>query len=491
MTDTQYIFNLKSGTSDGEILFNGESKGYSPKTILLTLKEVQDNYGGKVNVTFKKTNYISTTRYELTLDRNPAYDSFVLSQQLAQQLAQQQSQQSGDGFDPTADNTAVYSNIPQFVLKVNKYENNDLQEFNQDFSTNLIDLDFNLNAEVSQQDATGATTGNEDDTEVVGFRVALSGLLSSAKFIVNRNEQILIDKNAGVYNFKLGDNIEITSSDLTKFRITEIAARGIDVDVSRKAENDTESVRIRITVNRPLAITINTAEVFSNLTVRPSITLIKEEQATSYNINTNVDHPIGIRKNTEVDSLRVVVKDEVLTFSNLSAFGGGASVSTDVILIPKKYLSTVGRYNIQLIPRYQNTDGEPVNFTLNVVNEVWVGVPDIKNIVYPSVIEGPDYVGSDVDFEIGWESINTDWVKISAAVSLVDGQSPSFIKGPSTGKITLNVKQLLELSAGGGGYSENETEIGITLNLIPYNESGIEVVTGKTETLQIKFLKSS
>jgi hypothetical protein len=259
MTDTQYIFNLKSGTSDGEILFNGESKGYSPKTILLTLKEVQDNYGGKVNVTFRKTNYISTTRYELTLDRNPAYDSFVLSQQ----LAQQQSQQSGDGFNPTSDNTAVYSNIPQFVLKVNKYENNDLQEFNQDFNTNRIDLDFNLNVEQSQP---GATSGNDgDDTEVVGFRVAINGLLSSAKFIVNRTEQILIDKNAGVYNFKLGDTIEITSSDLTKFRITEIAARGIGVDVSRKAENDTDSVRLAVTAGIPLAITISTAEVFSEL----------------------------------------------------------------------------------------------------------------------------------------------------------------------------------------------------------------------------------
>jgi hypothetical protein len=474
MTDLQYIINLKSNVSDAEILLNGESKGTSPNKILLTTKEVQDNYSGRVNITLQKTNYTPSTRYELFLDRNPAYDSFVV----------QQSQQQGRDFDPTSDNTAVYSNIPQFILRVNKYENNVLAQYQQDLTNQLLELDFNLTA--SQNNNAGDDDSGQDG-EVQGFKVALSGLLSSAKFIVNRNEQILIDKNAGVYNFKLGDNIEITSSDLTKFRITEIAARGIDVDVSRKAENDTESVRIRITVNRPLAITINTAEVFSNLTVRPSITLIKEEQATSYNINTNVDHPIGIRKNTEVDSLRVVVKDEVLTFSNLSAFGGGASVSTDVILIPKKYLSTVGRYNIQLIPRYQNTDGEPVNFTLNVVNEVWVGVPDIKNIVYPSVIEGPDYVGSDVDFEIGWESINTDWVKISPAVSLVDGQSPSFIKGPSTGKITLNVKQLLELSAGGGGYSENETEIGITLNLIPYNESGIEVVTGKIETLQIKF----
>jgi hypothetical protein len=283
MTDTQYIFNLKSGTSDGEILFNGESKGYSPKTILLTLKEVQDNYNGRVEITFKKTNYVSTTRYELTLGRNPAYDSFVLSQQLAQQLAQQQQQfqQSGDGFDPTSDNTAVYSNIPQFILKVNKYENNDLQEFNQDFNTNLIDLDFNLNAEQSQSGATGASNGNEDDdTDVVGFKVALNGLLSSAKFIVNGTEQILIDKTGGVYNFKLGDNIEITSSDLTKFKITEIVASGIDVDVSRKAETDEESLRFKITVNRPLAISITTAEVFSNLTSRPSITLLDKNDST-------------------------------------------------------------------------------------------------------------------------------------------------------------------------------------------------------------------
>jgi hypothetical protein len=485
MTDTQYIFNLKSGTSDGEILFNGESKGYSPKTILLTLKEVQDNYNGRVEITFKKTNYISTTRYELTLDRNPAYDSFVVFQQQSQQPAQQQFQESGAGFDPTSDSTAVYSNIPQFILKVNKYENNDLQEFNQEVGSNLIDLDFNLNAEQSQPGATGAANGNEDDdTDVVGFKVALNGLLSSAKFIVNKSNEIVIDKNASVYNFKLGDMIEIVSTDLTKFRITEIIATGIGVNSSRKAENDFESLKLDVGANIPLSLSIATAEILPTSVNRPSVTLIKEEQASSYNINTSVDHPIGIQKNTEVDSLRVVVKDEVLTFSNLST-----TSNTDVILIPKKYLSTVGRYNIQFIPRYQNTDGEPIDFILNVVNEVWVGIPDIKNIIYPSVIEGPDYVGSDVDFEIGYESVDTDWVKITLATLLVDGQSSSFVKGPSTGKITLNVKKLLELSV--GGYSENETEIDITLNLIPYNESGIEVITGKTETLQIKFLKSS
>jgi hypothetical protein len=473
MTDLQYILNLKSNVSNADILFNGESRGYSPKSISLTTKEVQDNYGGKVTITLQKTNYAPTTKYELILDRNPVYDSFVV----------QQSQQQGRDFDPTSDNTAVYSNIPRFILKVNKYENDLLVEYDQDFNNQSLELDFNLTA--LQSNNNESSNGNEgDDTDTIGFKVALNGLLSSAKFIVNKSNEIVIDKNASVYNFKLGDTIEIVSTDLTKFRITEIIATGIGVNSSRKAENDFESLKLDVGANIPLSLSIATAEILPTSVNRPSVTLIKEEQASSYNINTNVDHPIGIQKNTEVDSLRVVVKDEVLTFSNLST-----TSNTDVILIPKKYLSTVGRYNIQFIPRYQNNDGEPVNFILNVVNEVWVGTPDIKNIIYPSVIEGPDYVGSDVDFEIGWESVDTDWVKITLATLLVDGQSSSFVKGPSTGKITLNVKKLLELSA--GGYSENETEIDITLNLIPYNESGIEVVTGKTETLQIKFLKSS
>jgi hypothetical protein len=480
MTDLQYILNLKSNVSNAEILFNGESKGYSPKRITLTTKELQDNYGTSVTITFKKTNYVSTTRYELTLGRNPQYDTEVRDRMLSQQNAQ-----GGGDFNTNDDDSEFYSNTPQFILKVNKYENDLLVEYDQDFNSQSLELDFNLTA--LQSNNNESNNGNEDsesDTTEIGFKVALNGLLSSAKFIVNKSNEIVIDKNASVYNFKLGDTIEIVSTDLTKFRITEIIATGIGVNSSRKAENDFESLKLDVGANIPLSLSITTAEILPTSVNRPSVTLIKEEQASSYNINTNVDHPIGIQKNTEVDSLRVVVKDEVLTFSNLST-----TSNTDVILIPKKYLSTVGRYNIQFIPRYQNNDGEPVNFILNVVNEVWVGTPDIKNIIYPSVIEGPDYVGSDVDFEIGWESVDTDWVKITLATLLVDGQSSSFVKGPSTGKITLNVKKLLELSV--GGYSENETEIDITLNLIPYNESGIEVVTGKTETLQIKFLKSS
>jgi hypothetical protein len=471
MTDLQYIINLKSNVSDAEILLNGESKGTSPNKILLTTKEVQDNYSGRVNITLQKTNYTPSTRYELFLDRNPAYDSFVV----------QQSQQQGRDFDPTQDDTAVYSNIPQFILRVNKYENNVLAQYQQDLTNQLLELDFNLTA---SQDNNAGDAASGQDEDLQGFKVAVNGLLSSAKFIVNKTEQIVIDKNAAVYNFKTGDAIEIVSSDITKFRITKITANGIGINSSQEVENDLQSLRFSVAVTRPLSITIETVEVFAILQTLPFVSLLNTDEKRLYNVNSKSDYPVGIIKNGVVTRLRVVVGNQVITYSDIPA------VETEfVVVIPEKHLRSIGAYNVQIIPANDQGDGPPLNFTLNAVNEVWVGVPDIKNIRFPSRIEGPDYVGSDVDFEIGYESVNTDWVKIALATSLVDGQSSLFIKGPATGKITLNVKKLLELSA--GGYSENENEIGITLNLIPYNESGIEVVTGKTETLQIAFSKSS
>jgi hypothetical protein len=466
MADLQYIINLKSNVSNAEILFNGESRGYSPKSISLTTKEVQDNYGGKVTITLQKTNYTPTTKYELILDRNPVYDSFVV----------QQSQQQGRDFDPTSDNTAVYSNIPRFILKVNKYENDLLVEYDQDFNNQSLELDFNLKAEQSQQGPTEGASNESNNDEIETVKVALNGLLSSAKFIVNTEREVLIDKNAGIYNFAVGDTILLTSSDLSKFRITQITATGIGINTSQSAQTDTESLRLRFTVNAPLSIQLNVEEVLASQALRPSISA-KVDGTQDYNINSGIDFPIGIVKNTEVDGLRVIIKDEEIVYSNLSA------ERTEAILIPKKYLQTVGLYNVAIIPRLLGNEGEALNFTLNVVNSVYVGVPDIRNIIYPSVIEGPDYVGADVNFEIAWESINTDWVKIMRAGGNL------FIKGPSNGTITLNVKKLLELDP--TGLTDNNFETSIVLNLIPYNESGIEVVTGKTETIAFRFLKSS
>jgi hypothetical protein len=476
MTDLQYILNLKSNIPGFEILFNGESKGIvkaSAKTLPLSLNQIQDDFGGRVDIRLQKTNYVSAIRYELAVTRNPAF-------------------QTNSNLGLSGEDMDVYSNVPEFVLFVNRYENDELSNYTQDFSAEIIDLEFDLKS--SLQKGEGAAGNNiktnasglvgigtdENDANVgdpQGFKVAVNGLLSSAKFIVNKEEEIVIDKNAGVYNFNVGDDVEIVSTDITKFRISEVSARGINVNVSQKAETNLESVKFKNTINIPLSIIITTVEVPPVDREVPTISLLKPDENRKYNVNTKADYPVGIRKNDVVTGLRVVIGNEVITFSELAA------EQDFVIIIPQRYLTAIGAYNIQIIPNNLEGDGQPLNFTLNVVNEVWVGVPDIKNIRYPSRIEGPDYVGYDVDFEIGYESVNTDWVKV-----LRDGGS-SFVKAPSTGKITLNVKKLLELD--GLAVSENENQVNITLNLIPYNESGISVVTGKTEIVQIAFSKSS
>ena len=57
-------------------------------------------------------------------------------------------------------------------------------------------------------------------------------------------------------------------------------------------------------------------------------------------------------------------------------------------------------------------DGTPQRFSINVVNEVVVQTPDIVNINYPETLRGFDFKGFDVDFDVSYQSVNTNFVKI-------------------------------------------------------------------------------
>ena len=119
--------------------------------------------------------------------------------------------------------------------------------------------------------------------------------------------------------------------------------------------------------------------------------------------------------------------------------------------------------------------------TINVNSEQYVGVPDIRNIKYPSLLKGPDFVGTDVNFAISYESLNTDYVKIYKV------GSDRFIRATAAGVVNLNFQELLKLD--GTQVSETDDLINITLKLVPYNESGYKVVVGKEEFINIKFDK--
>ena len=74
----------------------------------------------------------------------------------------------------------------------------------------------------------------------------------------------------------------------------------------------------------------------------------------------------------------------------------------------------VGQYIGYVIPSNPGYgDGEKVRFNVNVVSKSYLPGPDIINIQYPSLVKGADFRGTNVNFSIGYESVNTNYVNIS------------------------------------------------------------------------------
>ena len=157
---------------------------------------------------------------------------------------------------------------------------------------------------------------------------------------------------------------------------------------------------------------------------------------------------------------------------------------------------------------------------INVVDDVFVNVPDIREISYPKVVRGADFIGYDVNFDISWNSVDTTYVRIYV------GNSTDYIQVSPKGTQTFNVKQLVEkypasvfetatpistkltkkeisvnledgiaqsdFRRNGDMVNINQSttdKVTIPLKLIPYNTAGKEVVTGPIEFIPILFDK--
>jgi len=132
----------------------------------------------------------------------------------------------------------------------------------------------------------------------------------------------------------------------------------------------------------------------------------------------------------------------------------------------------------------QNILDRGIDLTINVVDEVSVNTPDIREIRYPKIVRGADFIGYDVDFKISFKSLYTTYIK------LFIGNSTDFVKLTNwEDGINLNVKDLIER------YNfeifDEGDKVKIPIRLIPINEEGKKPVEGVTETLSILFDKGN
>jgi hypothetical protein len=459
LIDEEYLVEVKSNISDAKILFGSDDKGSTPNNFRFTLSQLRDK-GGSDIIKLEKTNYYCNTEYRVSIVNNPAF------------ITQSQQFNTDGLFDINGRiglvnlNQQLFTNVKPYIVSITKFVNGVQESVNANTADGKV---FTIEFELVKE----SIDVIEQPISVADITFANTGANGSVKLLINDNTEITLSNNE-ILQYEIGTKITILSAN-QNFRLNSTVISSGGKTDKREASDDLQSLQVSFTLDSDTSISTETTQVFIRDLELPVITEAFGKNDRRYNINSKSPYPIALTKSNSVDSLQVVIGETITTYTDLGT-------DTDfIILIPTNKFSRIGVFNIQIIPRNSDGDGEPLNISLNVVDDVWVGEPDIRNITYPSIIEGADYVGTNVDFTVQWESVNTDYVRIYKL------NGSSYIQGPATGKTTLNVQSLIGLD--GIEFPQNDNAIDMTLKLVPFNISGKETLVGKEELIRIKFSK--
>lgn len=145
----------------------------------------------------------------------------------------------------------------------------------------------------------------------------------------------------------------------------------------------------------------------------------------------------------------------------------------------------VGRYILYLQPvSKRGGSGENQKVVVTVESRAYLPGPDITHINFPQNIKGADFKEYNVDFDISWQSINTNYIHIY--VDKVTDKN-FLAKVSPQGDASFNVADIVQKM--GAGLVQDRDKSVFKLLFIPYNEEGDELTPGKTEQATITFDK--
>jgi hypothetical protein len=394
----------------------------------------------------------------------------------------------GQPYIPNTGRQDVYSAQPGFVMRVRHLINGVEQVFNYDAGSSSITIKFDNN----KPEVKDIVLDPPVLPTLFKVSINLNGIGDSIQVLATNAEikTIPINLQAGVNNFEFaaGTKLIVSTTNAELYRLSKITSNNTVETIVTEAQSQLESISGNIDVNSNLTIDVDSETVVITPINYPSISFSNEEELKkAYNKNSNAHFPIGLLKSSNTTSLIAYVNKESIEYQ----LNQGETSAT--IVIPHNYFSQPGQYKIIFVPSSNETPGDSIQFILNVVDDVYVGTPDIRNIRYPSLLKGPDFVGTDVDFSIEYETINTDELRLYAVTSNTSTQleNSNFMqiacKQNGITQQTFNFKSLLEnfnISV-----SEDDDLISLSLKLVPVNKSGREVVVGDAEYISIKFDK--
>ena len=387
--------------------------------------------------------------------------------------------QFGDTVMPSYTTVEYADGRPPFIFNsANPYNVPKSQEEWKDILKGAVSAKNDLTGDIPLPPVNPTDLNLPQNTIFTVF-VALNGANNSAAFIKD-GAPFRLKQGLNEIKLDAGTKISFVTADQKLYNVSEINIVSATVKKNIKSSKTTPIITAEIIVDGVYNIDIYTeSNLISNNTVGvlPEIKLGNTE-LKRYNINTDTGLPISIIKIGNVEQVTAYINRKSYKFTNLG------TDTTAVIVIPDSAFTQVGNYKTILVPYNSNVgDGNALEFQISAIEEMSVGTPDIRNITYPSVLYGPDYVGTDVNFQISYDSVDTDFVRIKKL------GGTSYIQVTKSGTVDLNFKQLLELD--GTQISEDQDKIYISLILTPYNVSGYKVLTGKEETISINFDKGN
>ena len=490
LSNQSYVINVDSNVKDADIIVNGES--ISKKTNnTITISTGNLLLKGDTEIKLKKDGYVSSDKYIVSVVTNPNYNR-NLNYNTAAQLLGNNSGMDTQNIFTSLPNVPIasleYSEELLYTINIKKYIDDVEQSYTTfsdgQYSNTIL---FNLERQIIPEEPLLKFTvidlnGPDASVSVITNIVNSEGVLTVGETIVLKsgNNKIAMPE---------GGKAIIQSADLKNYRIKTINVKSdVYKEKTLEAKSNEDSLSTTIDLNNANYNIGIISEIFvTKIVTKPTLALNNAEPNRKYNLNSKADYPIGLSKSGNTSKITAYINNQTFTFSNLATSGvslfkkATQESKNAVIIIPAKAFSTIGNYKLILVPSDVDGDGDKLELTINVNSEQYVGVPDIRNIKYPSLLKGPDFVGTDVNFVISYESVNTDYVKIYKV------GSDRFIRATAAGVVNLNFQELLKLD--GTQVSETDDIINITLKLVPYNESGYKVVVGKEEFINISFDK--
>jgi hypothetical protein len=474
----QLIIALSANDTGNTIIVNGENIFKSaPTKLSYTLSEVLK--AGQIIIGCQKGDLQAPEGYRISVVQNPNFDDATFSDYtpIIKNI---------DGeFTVEPDvKKRVFTKTPPYIFKIETFANGNL--LNSDItldSQSIKELNFTFPQGFEKRiPDTPAPPTSILTINLTGLSRAVNlkriNFDSTLKPLDVVDDNLLLNSGNTPIIVENGEEFELSTSNLNLYRITSVQFIPENGKSAPLEAQEGESLIYRFKVETNSALNIVVEEIVQTTTNIPSIELVSSDKFLKYNINSKSDLPIVVRAVNGVNTITAFIKDKTYTFTPKTELN-----RETVVVIPSIVFDTIGNYKVSLVASNVDTESKPLELTINVVDEVFIGVPDITNIVYPRNIEGADYAGTNVDFQILYETVDTDFLRVHI------NDSPGYFQVAAKGPLDLNFQKLLEYI----NYqaSANEREINLFLKLVPYNISGDEEIKGKEEIINISFSKSN